>query len=169
MYDDDDVNDDTPPAVIASIAAGVGPLPFLGVYSVIFIAHGVFYPVQPPDITRTRGGEAVAGLLAAAALLVLILTIWWFLNGRRRWPFVLGQLVVLATTLSFVADANTGSPAVPLGLIVTSAVALVFAFVPSAWAYMGVRPPSLPRRSKRPAQGSGPADPPTGSSTVVHT
>ena len=58
MIDEAELDDDSPArprrAVIGSIAAAVGPLPFLLVYSVIFIAHGFFYPVQPPDITSTR-------------------------------------------------------------------------------------------------------------------
>ena len=45
---------ETPTQAIWSIAAGVGPLPFLAVYSVIFIAHGFIWPVEPPDITTTR-------------------------------------------------------------------------------------------------------------------
>jgi hypothetical protein len=128
---------DTPGSVIASIAAGVGPLPFLLMYSVIFISHGFFYPVEPPDITSTRGGEAVAGVLAVLVSLVIVLTIWWFLNGRRRWTFVLGQLAVLVTTIAFVANPKTGSPTVPLVLIVTSVTALVFAFFPNSNAYLG--------------------------------
>lgn len=115
---------DTPPAVITSIAAGVAPLPFLAVYSVIFIAHGFFYPVQPPDITHTRGGEAVAGLIAVAIFFVLIFTIWWFLIGRRRWSFLLGQLAVLVATIAFVANPNTGPATVPILLIATSTIAL---------------------------------------------
>jgi hypothetical protein len=145
---DEDIPRDTPQPVIASIAAGVGALPFLLIYSVIFISHGVFYPVQPPDITSTRGGEAVAGFLAAAIALVLVLTIWWFLNGRRRWPFVLGQLAVLVTTAAFVADPNTGSPTVPIVLIVTSACAFVFALFPVSSRHVGSWAPKLAKRSR---------------------
>ncbi|MDP9092059.1 MAG: hypothetical protein M3N95_03730 [Actinomycetota bacterium] len=145
---DDDTPRDTPSPVIASIALGGAPLPFLLIYSVIFISHGVFYPVQPPDITRTRGGEAVAGFLAAAIALVLILTIWWFLNRQRRWPFVLGQLAVLVATAAFVADPNTGSPTVSVVLIVTSAAALVFAMFPVSWRHVGSWAPKMPRRSR---------------------
>jgi hypothetical protein len=145
---DDDIPRETPQPVIASIAAGVGPLPFLLIYSVIFISHGVFYPVQPPDITSTRGGEAVAGFLAVLVALILVITIWWFLNGRRRWTFVAGQLVVLATTIAFVADPNTGSPTVPLVLIVTSTAGLVFAFFPVSRHHVGGWAPRLPGRSR---------------------
>jgi hypothetical protein len=170
---DDDFPRETPPSVIGSIAAGVAPLPFLLVYSVIFISHGVFYPIQPPDITSTRTGEAIAGFLAVLVALIIIVTIWWFLGGRRRWTFVVSQLAVLVTTIAFVADPNTGSPTVPLVLIVTSAAALVLAFVPGSNEHMAwqlprfVRAPGLlARRSYRGArrveQGEGgQADPVT--------
>ena len=135
--DDSDAPDETPPSVIGAIAAAVGPLPFLVVYAVVFIGHGVFYPVQPPDITKSRTGEAIAGFTAVALSLVLILTIWWFLSGRRRWPFVLAQLAVLGTTIAFITDPNTGSATVPLVLVVTSVVALVLAFAHGSNEFMG--------------------------------
>src|SRR5581483_12138390 len=134
---DDDLPRDTPPTVIGSIAAAVGPLPFLIVYAVVFIGHGVFYPVEPPDITRTRTGEALFGFGAVGVALVLVLTIWWFLIGKRRWPLVIGQAVVLATTIVFISDPNTGSPTVPLILVVTSVCALVCAFLPGSNEHMG--------------------------------
>lgn len=134
---DDDAPRETPPSVIGAIAAAVGPLPFLVVYSVVFIGHGVFYPVEPPDITRTRTGEALFGFGAVAVALILILTIWWFLSARRRWPFVIAQAIVLATTIAFITDPNTGSPTVPLILVVTSVTALVLAFLRGSNEYMG--------------------------------
>lgn len=151
---DSDVPNETPPSVIGAIAAAVAPLPFLVVYAVVFIGHGVFYPVQPPDITTTRTGEAIAGFAAVAVALVLVLTIWWFLSGRRRWPFVLVQLAVLATTIAFIADPNTGSPTVPLVLVVTSAAALVCAFLSGSNEYMGSgwAPRLFVRRSYRGAR-----------------
>ena len=82
----DDVPLETPGSVIGSISLlGVGPLPFLAVYSVLFIVHGMFYQVQPPDITTTQGGEAVAGWIALALFFVGVLTLFWFLGGKRRW------------------------------------------------------------------------------------
>jgi xanthine/uracil permease len=140
---------ETPGPVIASIALGVGPLPFLGVYSVLFIVHGMFYPVQPPDITSSQGGEAIAGWVAFALLCYGILTILWFLGGHRRWPFVLGQLAAFATSVDFIADSTTGSPAIPSLLVLTSGAALVLAMLPSSWDYIGRYPPVLPRRRRR--------------------
>jgi hypothetical protein len=152
---DDDFPRETPPSVIGAIAAGVGPLPFLVVYSVIFIGHGVFYPVEPPDITRTRTGEAIAGFLAVFVALVIIMTIWWFLVGRRRWTFVLAQLVVLVTTIAFITDPNTGSATVPLVLVVTSSAALVLSFLRGSNEHMGSTwTPRLPKGKRRTYRGA---------------
>jgi hypothetical protein len=142
---DDDDQRDAPPAVTASVAAGVAPTPFLLVYAVLFLAHGFVHPVQPPDITTTRGGEKVAGLITLLLLLAMVLTLFWFMNGRRRWPFVVGQLATLVTSVDFVFDPGTGSPAVPIVLALTSATALVFAFLPASGDYVGSRI-RLPRR-----------------------
>lgn len=152
MIDDDDFPRETPPSVIGAVAAAVGPLPFLAVYSVVFIGHGVFYPVEPPDITRTRTGEAIFGFGAVVVALLLIVTIWWFLSGRRRWSFVLAQLAVLATTIAFITDPNTGSPTVPLVLVVTSVAALVLAFLPGSNEHMGseLQPRLFRRRDRAP-------------------
>lgn len=151
---------ETPSQVIWSIAAGVGPLPFLFVYSAIFIAHGFFWPVEPPDITTTRHGEAVAGVLAVLVAVLIVLTLWWFLSARRRWPHLLAQLAVLGTTIGFVADPRTGSPVVPIALIVTSAAALACGLHPASAAFVGSRLPrvrSTGRRARR--RSPEPADP----------
>lgn len=151
---------EAPPTVIGAVAAGVAPTPFLAVYAVLFIAHGFFHPVQPPDITTTRTGEQIAGVIAAVLLLVLVLTIFWLLNGRRRWPFAIGQLATLVTSIDFVLDPTTGSPAVPAVLALTAAAALVLAFLPTSSAWVGMQP-HLPRR--RTAQ---PATPDTSDATA---
>lgn len=146
---DDDMRE-TPPVVIGSVAAGVGPTPFLAVYAVLFIAHGFFRPVQPPDITTTRTGEGVAGVIAAVLLLAIVVTIFWFVSGRRRWPFVIGQLATLITSVDFLLDSTKGSPAVPVLLAATSAIALVLAVLPPSWDYVGVRV----RPAERPSQAN---------------
>lgn len=153
-----DVPLETPGPVIGSIALGVGPLPFLIVYAILFIVHGMFYPVEPPDITNTQTGEAVAGWIALALFLVGVLTIFWFLGGIRRWPFLLGQLATFITAVDFVLDSTTGSPAVPGLLILTSGAAIVLALVPPSWEYMDHFPPmlpSLPRRSRHSRRPGG--------------
>lgn len=128
---------ETPPAVIGAIALGVAPLPFLAVYASLFIAHGFVYPVQPPDITGSQLGEGISGIVAVVLFLLGSATIFWFLNGSRRWPFVVGQLATLATAIDFTVDPTVGAPAVSIMLALASAVALMLAAVPSAWAYMG--------------------------------
>jgi hypothetical protein len=146
--DDDDMRE-APPAVIGAVAAGVAPAPFLAVYAVLFISHGFLHPVQPPDITTSQTGEKIAGVTTAVLLLVMVLTIFWFLNGRRRWPFVIGQFATLVTAVDFVLDPTTGSPAVPAVLALTSAAALVLAFLPASSTWVRVRPRFLRRRAAR--------------------
>ena len=144
---DRDVQQETPPAVIGSIALGVGPLPFLAIYAVLFIAHGFIYPVQPPDITGSRTGEGIAGIISAVMFLLGTIVIFWFLNGRRRWPFVLAQLATLAASIDFIIDATKGPREVSVLLALTSLVALVLALVPASWAYMGFSRPRPERQS----------------------
>jgi hypothetical protein len=145
---DDDDERDAPPTVTAAVAAGVAPTPFLAVYAVLFLAHGFIHPVQPPDITTTRGGEKAAGLVTVVLLVAVVVTLFWFMNGRRRWPFVIGQLATLVASVDFVLDSSTGSPAVPIVLVLTSAAALVLALRPASGAYVGTRlwRPSVWRR-----------------------
>ena len=155
-----DVPLETPGPVIGSIALGVGPLPFLIVYAILFIVHGMLYPVEPPDITTTAGGEAVAGWIALALFCIGVLMVFWFLGGVRRWPFLLGQLATFITAVDFILDSTTGSPAVPALLILTSGGAIVLALLPSSWEYMDHFPPMLPdfrRRRRSVAKGTAAA------------
>lgn len=156
---DDDGLYETPPAVIGSISAGVGPLPFLGIYAVLFLTHGLLYPVSPPDITSSRAGEAVAGVVAAVLFVLAVLSLWWFLGRRRRWPFVLVQLATLITAIDFIVDKTKGSAAVPVVLALTSLTALVLAFTPASWRHVQSAPPRLPRRSRREPRHARPAQP----------
>lgn len=152
--DEDDMRD-APPVVIASVATGVAPTPFLAVYAVLFLAHGFLHPVQPPDITSTRGGEAAAGVITVVLLLAMIIALFWFVNGRRRWPFVIGQLATLVTSVDFLLDSTTGAPEVPAVLALTSATALVLALLPASGSYVGTRLP-LPARwsARKPSRGT---------------
>lgn len=133
----DDYPEPTPTPVIWSVALGVAPLPFLGVYAVLFIAHGFVYPMNPPDITSTPHGEGIAGIVAGVLFLIGVFVLWQFLNGRRRWPFVIGQLATFGTAVDFVLDRTTGSAAVPLLLVATSAAATALALVPAGWRHTG--------------------------------
>jgi hypothetical protein len=136
MRDDDDDPGEAPPVVVAGTAAGVAPLPFLAVYAVIFISHGSFHPVVPPDITTTKHGELVAGFIALALFIVEALSVVWFMNGRRRWLLVLTQAAALAASIYFLSDRTTGSPIIPILLLATSTTALVLALLPQSAAYV---------------------------------
>jgi hypothetical protein len=140
MRDDDDDPGEAPPVVVAGTAAGVAPLPFLAVYAVIFISHGSFHPVVPPDITSTRHGELMAGFVALGLFIVEALSVVWFMNGRRRWLFVLTQAAALGASIYFLSDRTTGSAIIPVLLLLTSASALVLALLPQSGAY--IRKPS---------------------------
>jgi hypothetical protein len=132
MPDDDR---DTPPTVIGAIAAGVAPAPFLLTYAVLFILHGTVFPVDPPDITDSQGGEALAGLVALGFLAVIVVGLAWFLSGRTRWLFLAGQLATVGTCISFVLDSTSGQPEVPIVLIIASGLAVVLGCVPPSWAW----------------------------------
>jgi len=126
---------ETPPTVIGAVAAGVAPAPFLLTYAVLFILHGTVFPVDPPDITGSQGGEALAGLVALAFLVLVVLGLSWFLSGRTRWLFLAGQLATVGTCVNFLLDSTSGQPEVPVVLIIASGAAVVLACVPPSWAW----------------------------------
>ncbi len=130
-----DEDRETPPTVIGAIAAGVAPAPFLLTYAVLFILHGTVFPVDPPDITGSPGGEALAGLVALAFLAVIALGLGWLLSGRTRWLFLAGQLATLGACIDLLLDSTSGQPEVPIVLIVASSAAVVLACVPPSWAW----------------------------------
>jgi hypothetical protein len=148
MRDDDEVRE-TPASVVGAVAAGTAPLPFLAIYAVMFIVHGGFHPVVPPDITSSAHGELIAGIIALGLFIVSILALLWMLNGRRRWPFVLMQVAALATTVDFVIDDTKSGRGISFILGLAAIVALVFAFAKDSWTHVGrTRPtrrkPALP-------------------------
>ena len=147
--DDDDTPRPTPSAVIAAIALGVAPLPFLMVYAVLFILHGSVHAVVPPDITGSKTGELVAGIIALALFVIGVVSVYWYMNHRRRWLFALGQLATLATSIDFTVDPSKGSPLVPVLLVATSAVALVISLLPVSADYVR-SPVRLRVRTQRP-------------------
>src|SRR3954447_16161175 len=98
----DDPESGTPPTVVAAIAAGVAPAPFLATYAVLFLLHGTVFPVDPPDVTGSHAREALAGLVALAFLVANVLGLAWLLSRRTRWLFLLGQLAALAASVDFV-------------------------------------------------------------------
>jgi hypothetical protein len=147
MRADDEIRE-TPGAVVWAVAAGTAPLPFLAVYAVVFIVHGGVHPVAPPDITSTARGELVAGLIALGVFVVDVVALLWMLSGRRRWPFVLVQLAVLATAVDFLIDPTKGGRTVSAVVAVAALAALVCAFLPQSWQHVGRTPPQLRRRAK---------------------
>jgi len=155
--DDDDLEREAPPIVVAAVAAGSVPVPFLAVYAVMFIVHGKFHPVVPPDITSTNHGEFVAGLIALGLFLVSFVAVIMMLNGSRRWPFVIVQLAVLAGAIDLLADSTRGGGVTGVALVVTSALALVLAFFPGTWAYVRRRPRRARRRAAPPAVEPAPS------------
>jgi hypothetical protein len=143
---DDDLDREAPPIVVGAVAAGAVPVPFLAVYAVMFIVHGKFHPVVPPDITSTQHGEFVAGIIALVLFVVAFVAVVMMLNGSRRWLFVLVQLAVLGAAIDLIADSTRGGGVVGFALVVTSAIALVLAFFPGASAYVRGRPRRRIRR-----------------------
>jgi len=109
---------------IGAAAAGLAPLPFLAVYALLFIIHGSVHKVSPPDITDSAGGELVAGLIALALFLVLIVALHRLLTRGARTLFLLCQLACLGAAIYFVVDRTSGPLAVPVLLVITSALAV---------------------------------------------
>jgi hypothetical protein len=158
VRDEDEVRE-TPTAVVWAVAAGTVPLPFLAVYAVLFIVHGGFHPVAPPDITSTQHGELVAGLVALGLFVVAVVALVWMLSGRRRWPFVLIQTGILATAIDFVVDPTKGGRMVSVVVAIAALAALCCALAPQSWEHIGHNTPRfrLPIRPvKAPAADSAP-------------
>jgi hypothetical protein len=116
--------------VVFAIALGVAPLPFLGIYAVLFIAHGWLHHVTPPDITSSNGGELVAGLIALVLFVVVTVSISSFLNRHRRWFFGLCQLATLLASIYLFGTPTTGPSGIPILLILTSAISLAITVLP---------------------------------------
>jgi hypothetical protein len=145
--DEDEVRE-TPSTVVWAVAAGTVPLPFLAVYAVLFIIHGSIHPVAPPDVTSTQHGELLAGLIALGLFVVSVVALLWMLSGRRRWPFVLVQVGMLAAAIDLFVDVTKGGRLVSLVVAVAALVALVCAFLPQSWQHVGRAVPRLRRTAK---------------------
>jgi hypothetical protein len=147
VRDDDEVRE-TPSAVIWAVAAGTAPLPFLAVYAVMFIVHGGVHRVVPPDITSSSQGELIAGFIALALFAVDVVALYWMMNGRRRWPFMLVQLGMLATAVDFFLDVTKGGRFVSFVVAFAALAAIVCALLPPAWEHIGRSVPRV-RRPQR--------------------
>jgi hypothetical protein len=126
----------TPGTIIGAVAAATVVVPFLIVYSFLFIARGLFIQVEQPDITSSRSGEAIAGFVAVFFLLLILIGMGRLLNGRDRWVFIAGQVITFAVALDFLIDSSSGEPQVPAVLLLGALTAIVLACVPVSWAWV---------------------------------
>jgi hypothetical protein len=129
----------TPPTVIGAVAAGTVVVPFLIVYSFLFIVRGGFVEVDQPDITSSRSGELVAGLIALGFLIFLLWGMGRLLNGWDRWVFVAGQVLTFGIALDLLLDAASGEPQVPAVVLGAALLALVLACLPPSWHWVQTR------------------------------
>jgi hypothetical protein len=129
----------TPPTVIGAVAAGTVVVPFLIVYSFLFIVRGGFVQVDQPDITDSRSGELVAGLIALAFLILVLWGMGRLLNGWDRWVFVAGQALTFGVALDLLLDRASGEPQVPAVVLCASLLALVLACLPPSWHWVQTR------------------------------
>lgn len=155
---DDEVRE-TPSTVVWAVASGTASVPFLAVYAVLFIVHGGFHKVAPPDITSTAHGELVAGIIALAGFVVAVIALLWMLNGRRRWPFVIVQAAMLATAIDFILDDTKGGRFVSFVVAVTAMAAIVLAFAPDSWEHVGRRRPIRRTRTASPDDAAPDGEP----------
>lgn len=122
----------TPGMVIGAVAAATVVVPFLIVYSFLFIARGLFVEVEQPDITGSRHGEAAAGLVALVYLIFVLWGMLRMLNGSNRVVFWLGQAIALIVSVGFVLDSSSGDPQVPVVTAIAAALAIVLSLTPPA-------------------------------------
>ena len=165
---EDDVDREAPSIVVGAVAAGSVPVPFLGVYAVMFIVHGKFHPVVPPDITGTQNGEFFAGLIALVLFVVSFIAVIMMLNGSRRWPFVLVQLAVVAGAVDLITDSTRGGGITGFVLAGAALIALVLAFMPGSSAYVW-GPRRVRRRRSRAAVAGDAEMPPTRTDATQRT
>ena len=145
----------TPATVIGAVAAGAVVVPFLMVYAFLFITRGAFVQVDQPDITSSRTGELIAGLVALCYLILVIWGMGRLLNGWDRWVFCAGQLITFGVALGLLLDASSGEPQVPAVVLAASLLALVLTFLRPSWDWVRTQG----GRRVAPASGTtGPGD-----------
>jgi hypothetical protein len=126
----------TPASVIAAVAAGTVVVPFLIVYSFLFIVRGGFVQVDQPDITSSRTGELIAGLIAFAFLVFVLWGMGRLLNGWDRWVFLAGQLLTAGVSLRLLLDSASGEPQVPAVVLVAAVLAVVLTCLRPSWQWV---------------------------------
>ncbi|WP_375475176.1 hypothetical protein [uncultured Jatrophihabitans sp.] len=174
MRDDDDYDSGPAPGVVvAAVALGTVPVPFVAIYAVMFLVHGSVHPVVPPDITDSKNGEFIAGIIAAVIFAVELVALLWAMSGRRRWLFAVVQLAMLAASLDFAIDATKGGRTISIVVFLVCVAALVCVFWPQAWPYYRTAWPFGPDRPATPGltalrrkRSPGSAGMPAGSAAV---
>jgi hypothetical protein len=146
----------TPGTIIGAAAAGTVVVPFLIVYSFLFIARGLFIQVEQPDITSSRTGEAIAGFVAVLFLLLILIGMGRLVNGRDRWVFIAGQAITVAVALDFIIDSSSGQPQVPAVVLLGALTAIVLACVPDSWAWVQTNGGTEPLVADQPDDADGP-------------
>lgn len=127
----------TPGTVVGAIAAGAVVVPFLLVYAFLFLLRGLFVQVELPDITSTRSGEALTGLVVVIFLGLVLWGMARFADGRDRWVFTAGQVLTLAVSVDFVLDSSSGEPEVPAIVGIASLLALALVLLPPSARWVG--------------------------------
>ena len=125
--------------MIGAVAAATAVVPFLLVYAFLFLARGLVVQVEQPDITDSRHGEALAGLVALAFLLFVVWGQARLLNGAGRLVFWLSQLVTLGVSVWFVIDQSSGEPQVPVVTALAALLALALSLTPAAARWVATR------------------------------
>ncbi len=167
-YRDDD-DRQAPPTVVAAVACGTAPVPFLAVYAVMFLVHGSVHPVIPPDITSTTRGEFWCGVVAAVLFVACSVSLIWAISGSRRWPFAASQALLFAAAVYFLVDGTEGGTFVSTLIALATLAALVLVFLPVSSAHYARAVPSRRHRRAPGTRFAGHDTMPAGSAPVSDT
>ncbi len=126
-----------PGSIIAAVAAGTVPVPFLVVYAGLFLTKGFIVTGERPDITSSHAGEGLSGLVALGFLVIICFGLARMLSGRDRWLFLLGQVIVLAAACRFLFDPTSGGRSVSVVLALGAVVAIGLAWMPPSRRWLG--------------------------------
>jgi hypothetical protein len=151
----------TPATVIAAVAAGTVVVPFLIVYSFLFIVRGGFVQVDQPDITDSRTGELIAGLIAFGFLIFVLWGMGRLINGWDRWVFLAGQLLTAGVALSLLLDSASGEPQVPAVVLCAAVLAVTLACLPRSWRWVATEGGHRVAEAAPPASPAQPEGPQT--------
>jgi len=137
--------DRTPGLVIAAVAAATVVVPFLAVYAILFIAHGIFVVPEQPDITTSRHGEAYAGFVVGLFLGLVLWGMNRMLNGANRVVFWLAQAITAGVSGYLLLDNASGERQIPAVVLMASVLALALSAAPPVTRW--VRSAEVPAES----------------------